>query len=405
MEWYFSEWAHYVVRWTHLITGIAWIGSSFYFMWLDAALEKPKAQTKPDVEGELWMVHSGGFYEVERKRITPATMPAKLHWFKYEALFTWISGICLLVLAYYLNASAMMIDSGKTQLTAEQSIYLSVGTLIITWFLYDGLWQSTIGKKLPGLALAISLSIVASAAFLFAHYFSGRAAAIHLGAMMGTWMVANVWVRILPAQSKMVDATREGRTPDYALSGHAKKRSVHNTYMTFPVLFMMLSNHFPHTFGNSMNAVILLLMIVFGAGVRHVMVAKDRSRYWILVPTAASALALVFTAATQKESDGAGTSKIDRNQVVKFSVIQDIVQRRCVTCHADKPAISTFGPSPGGVKLDLTQGLAERLKSLTDKIQLRVIQTRTMPPANISHLQDDERELIGLWLSQGAKPE
>jgi uncharacterized membrane protein len=394
-----TEWTAYLFRWIHLITGISWIGSSFYFMWLDAALEPP-AEPKPDVEGELWMVHSGGFYEVERKRIGPGRMPKTLHWFKYEALFTWITGVFLLGIVYYLNAGAFMVDPAVSPISPGGAVALGVGTLVATWFIYDGLWQSPIGKKHGGLATAISLLLAGGAAFLFCHYFSGRAAFIHTGAMFGTWMVANVWVRILPAQQKMIDATKRGETPDFAHSGHAKRRSVHNTYMTFPVLFMMLSNHYSNAYGQAHNWLTLMLLIVLGASIRHVMVAKDGKGKWAAIPAGISALALVALGATP----GPGATAVGDaagGAPVRFQQVEAVIQSRCVACHASEPAIRDFGPAPGGVRFDSP----ERIHALAERIKFRAVVTKTMPLANRTQITEEERALLGRWIDQGARTE
>lgn len=398
MDLHWGDWGGYIIRWVHLITGISWIGSSFYFMWLDASLEQPKTH-KPDVEGELWMVHSGGFYEVERKRIGPGTMPQTLHWFKYEALFTWISGVCLLIVAYYMHASAFMVDPAVSDLTPEAAVGVSVFALISSWFLYDGLWQ-TVGKKQPTVATAISLLLAAAYAYGFCLYLPGRAAFIHMGALFGTWMVANVWVRILPAQQKMIDATKEGKTPDFAHSGHAKRRSVHNTYMTFPVLFMMLSNHYPHTYSGPLNWLMLILLIIFGASVRHVMVTKEGKGKWAIAPAAVTAIALVLIAGNvfKKSASSAEAVAVVNTAPVKFTEVHAVINSRCVSCHASDPAIKTFGAAPGGVQFDTP----ERIRSLAARIKFRAVQTRTMPVANMTQITDAEREILGRWVDQGA---
>jgi uncharacterized membrane protein len=396
---HFGDWTSYFIRWVHLITGISWIGSSFYFMWLDSALEKPLAD-KSDVEGELWMVHSGGFYEVERKKITSANMPKTLHWFKYEALFTWISGASLLAFAYYRNASAYMVDPSVSELSPVVAVTGSISALILSWFIYDGLWQSFIGKKLPVLASALSLLIAGLFAYLFCHYLSGRAAFLHMGAMFGTWMVANVWVRILPAQQKMVDATRENRTPDYTQSGHAKRRSVHNTYMTFPVLFMMLSNHYAMTYSGSENWITLIFLIIFGASVRHTMIVQGRKRPISGFISVVSLSILIGFSAYQTRSklDNLST-RSETSEKVSFSVVHSIIQSRCLSCHSKDPVIKTFGPMPGGVSFETT----ERIQALAPRIKFRAVVTKTMPLANQTQITEEERQLLGRWIDQGAR--
>ncbi|MEK7354934.1 MAG: urate hydroxylase PuuD, partial [Bdellovibrionota bacterium] len=212
-----AEWLNLLLRWAHLITGIAWIGSSFYFMWLDSSLEAPPP-SKKDVEGELWMVHSGGFYLVERKLIEPGSMPKTLHWFKYEALFTLITGFLLLNLVYYFSGGAFLLDPSVSNISHGTGVALGLGVLIVSWIVYDLIWQSKLALEKNAIALTASLALACGAAYVLCHYLSGRAAFIHLGAMFGTIMVVNVWMRILPSQQKMIDATKEGRKPDYTLS-------------------------------------------------------------------------------------------------------------------------------------------------------------------------------------------
>lgn len=366
-------------------------------MWLDSALEKP-TESKPDVEGELWMVHSGGFYEVERKKITSKNMPKTLHWFKYEALLTWVSGITLLGIVYYLNAAAYLVDPLVSNLSSTEAVLGSVFALGLSWFLYDGLWE-TLGKTNPKVATVLSIILAGSFAYGFCHFLSGRAAFIHMGALFGTWMVANVWIRILPAQQKMVDATREGKIPDYTHSGHAKRRSVHNTYMTFPVLFMMLSNHYPNTYSGHWNWVLLFLLIIFGASVRHVMVAKKRNGKWAIVSSALSLLALVTVSSikTHSSSEFIGEDK----SPVSFQNVSAIIQNRCVSCHSSNPEIKTFGPMPGGVSFESP----DRIKKLASRIKFRAVTTKTMPIANLTKISDEERSILGRWVDQGARAE
>jgi len=395
MNLHLHDWLSLLTRWTHLITGIAWIGSSFYFMWLDAHLTPPET-LNPDVEGELWMTHSGGFYRVERRRIAAGCMPKTLHWFKYEALFTLISGIFLLGIAYYLNGGAYLVDPEVYNISPTAAAAFSIGTLIASWFIYDTLWQSPLGKKHPAAATALSLLLAAGAAIGYCQCLSGRAAFIHVGAMFGTIMVANVWVRILPAQQKMIDATDQGKTPDFTLSAQAKRRSVHNSYMTFPVLFMMLSNHYAVTYGHSKNWVILILLILLGASIRHVMLAKKgpsagASKQLAAIAAALCLLTLVGLTATPSSTPN------DSSQI-SFQQVRNVIHQRCLPCHATHPADATFGPSPGGVHFETS----ERIKSLASRIRVRVVETKTMPLANRTGITEQERTLLGQWVDQGA---
>jgi len=268
------EWLGYLLRWGHLIAGISWIGSSFYFIWLDKALTLPE-KPKENVEGEVWMVHSGGFYQVERRKIGPGQMPKTLHWFKWEAAFTWITGVLLMVVVYYAGGGALLFDSEKSSQNVTQAILLSLSLLPVSWFVYDGLWNSSLGKNVR-LASALSMALFVALVELLCRFFGGRAAYMHVGAVLGTLMVANVWVRILPAQQKMIDATQEGKQPDFSLSAKAKLRSVHNSYLTLPVLFLMLSNHYPMTYGSEKASWILFLLFVLGASVRHYKITKEK---------------------------------------------------------------------------------------------------------------------------------
>jgi uncharacterized membrane protein len=365
-------------------------------MWLDANLLPPDpALAKTDVEGELWMVHSGGFYEVERKKIGPGSMPKILHWFKYEALFTWISGFFLLGIVYYGNAGAFLIDPDVRAISHGTGVLIGIGTLAVSWFVYDGLWQSKLGREKTGIASVISLIFAGSVAFGFCKFLSGRAAYIHTGAMFGTWMVANVWVRILPAQQKMVDATKAGKTPDYSLSGQAKRRSVHNTYMTYPVLFMMLSNHYPQAYHHHLNWLILFLLIIFGASIRHVMVAKEGKGMWAVMPAMAAGLALVLVAG---DFSGGTSLSVDTGPRVSFAQVETVMKARCVVCHSADPQIKSFGATPGGVSFETS----DKIHALAERIKYRAVTTKSMPLANMTHITDEEREILGRWVDQGS---
>lgn len=395
-----QDWLNLFLRWIHLLTGIAWIGSSFYFMWLDANLLPPEAK-KPDVEGELWMVHSGGFYLVERKLIGPGSMPKVLHWFKYEALFTWISGILLLSLIYYFTNGAYLLDPNVARIGAGQGALIGIGTLVVSWFVYDLLWESKFAATYGRFATFLSLALATIAGYVFCSFLSGRAAYIHLGAMFGTIMVANVWVRILPSQRKMVDATKEGRKPDFTLSAKAKRRSVHNSYMTFPVLFMMISNHYGNTYGSSHNFIVLCLLVILGVTIRHVMIAKDATGKWAILPALVSLVALVFLTAPS----GAGFlahGNLENGNVkqgkVTFLQARAILENRCVACHSQNPKMTQFGSVPGGVYFESP----EQIHAFAERIKMRAVTTKTMPLQNLTQMTDEERAILGAWIDSGA---
>jgi uncharacterized membrane protein len=397
-----NEWLHLLLRWAHLIAGIAWIGSSFYFIWLDSHLTA-SSRGKEGVEGELWMVHSGGFYQVEKYRIRPGWMPDKeLHWFKYEALLTWITGFLLLNVVYYLTGGAFLVDPAVSSISTPAAVALGLGSLAVSWLVYDGLFVSPLARR-GGWAVGLSFALLGALILGLTHVFSGRAAYIHVGAVLGTLMVANVWIRILPAQRQMLEATRAGKEADHELGKAAKRRSVHNSYMTLPVLFIMLSNHFPTTYASPHSAGVLALLIVLGAAFRHYMIVGSRVSW--LVPLVATGLLglVILTAPALQESatQGQDVAAARAQPAVPFAQAQAIVQSRCVACHAARPADATFGPMPGGVSFEEP----ERMRTLAERIKFRAVVSRTMPLANKTGITDEERALLGRWVDQGAKLE
>ena len=381
-----SDWANLLLRWAHFIAGIAWIGSSFYFIWLDRALTKP-AQARPGVEGDLWMVHSGGFYQVEKRRPAPGEIPAVLHWFKWEAMLTWLTGIALLILVFYVG-SAYLLDPTISRISRPAAIAVGIGMLVLGWPIYDGLWRSPLARR-AGVAAAISLVLLAAVTLVACRLFSGRAAFMHIGALLGTIMVANVWERILPAQQQMLDATRAGRPADFSLGERAKQRSVHNSYMTFPVLFIMLSNHFPATYASPVNWLVLLLLCVAGGSIRHVMIGRAPAARWALAPAAAALAAAMFLSLPKGAAAGSAPS---------FAAVRAVIQQRCQPCHSQYQTDRSLGPAPGGVTFDTPESIAR----LAERIRVRAVETKTMPLANKTGITDAERELLARWIAAGA---
>ena len=378
------DWVNLVVRVLHLTAGIAWIGSSLYFIWLDRHLTTP-TPPRPRVEGEIWMVHSGGFYRVEKKRIGPEEMPAVLHWFKWEAALTWASGIVLLAVVYYWAGGTLLVDPGVSALSVGQAILVSLGTLVVGWFVYHGLWRSPFARQ-PALAGALSLVLLALVTLLLFQLLSGRAAYIHVGSMLGTLMVANVWAVILPAQQQMIDATTRGAEPDFALGEHAKRRSVHNSYMTLPVLFLMLSTHFPQTYGHRLGWLILLLLFVAGAAARHAMIGRGPRRLWSLVPALGAFAAVVVLATPRRATSAAGAG-------VAFADIRNVIHLRCLTCHSAYPTDDLFRAAPNGITFDTP----DQIRVSASRIIERAAVQRTMPPGNKTRMTDDERALLSRW--------
>jgi uncharacterized membrane protein len=286
-----QEWLDLIVRWVHVVTAIAWIGSSFFFMWLDSHLEKPAAPRR-GIEGELWMTHSGGFYRVEKIKVAPDEMPRTLHWFKWEAAFTWMSGVLLLAIVYYLGSGLDFLDSRLAAFGSGGVIIFAAVVLAAAWLVYDTLYMSPLARTAA--APLIGCALLVAAAYALTHVMTGRAAYVHVGAIIGTVMAANVWVRIIPAQRELVAATKEGREPDPALGQRAKQRSVHNNYLTLPVVFIMISNHFSSTYGDAWNWAVLAGLALVGAGVRHFFNLRNKGQnaWWIWAVAAAAMVAL-----------------------------------------------------------------------------------------------------------------
>ncbi|MBX3218320.1 MAG: urate hydroxylase PuuD [Labilithrix sp.] len=277
-----TEWLNLSVRWIHVIAGIMWIGSSLFFNWLDARIEKNERTKEKGIEGELWMVHSGGFYDVEKTLVAPKVMPKHLHWFKWEAMFTMLSGWLLLDIVFFQGGAVTLIDPNVSDLSPTTAVALSIGVLVASWFVYDVLWRSPLTANVP-IGAVITYGLVLGVLYFLSHKVSGRAAFLLTGGMMGTWMATNVWVHIIPAQKGLVKAVTEGKKPDEKLAKHAKTRSRHNNYMTYPVVLIMLSNHFPGVYGHQYNWIILAGLIVVGASIRHLQNVKKELAPGILI--------------------------------------------------------------------------------------------------------------------------
>jgi uncharacterized membrane protein len=388
------DWLNVGLRWGHLIAGIGWIGTSLYFMWLDASLTKPDPP-RPDVEGQTWLLHSGGFYLVERRTLPSGQLPSPIHWFKWEAAMTWLTGFPLLVIVYYLTRGVYLVDPAVSSITPGAAVAVGIGLLVVSWIVYDVLWTSPLARGRGRAATALSWVLLLTVVYALTRVLSGRAAYIHVGAMLGTIMVANVWIRIVPAQRNLIAAAGAGRTPDGTLSTRAKHRSTHNSYVTFPVIFTMLSNHYPATYGHPLNWLILWLLILVGAGMRHVMIARERGKPadWWLVPVTAAVAAVVYL--TSPAWLGGTVGGGDR---VAFTAVKEVIDRRCVTCHSRTPTDDVFRIPPNGVTFDTPEGI----RAHAETIRARAVVTRTMPLGNKTGMTDAERRLLGRWLDQGA---
>lgn len=389
------DWANLLVRWFHVIAGIWWIGSSLHFVTLDNSFQPPK-EPRDGVDGETFMVHGGFYYLVEKRFMQPGKMPERLMWFKWEATFTWLSGMTLLAIAYYFTGGSLLIDKEVADITLSQAIMLSLGTVLGCWVVYDLMWQ-TIGKKNETVGTALSIMGLVGVAYGLCHAFSGRAAFIHFGAILGTIMVANVWIRILPGQQKMLDDALAGKTPDYSQGKYAKVRSVHNSYMTFPVIFAMISNHYAATFGHQQNWIVLLLIFIFGAGIRHFQITHERGKTatWVLLP---AALALAATVSmTWPKAAPTGGSQTPADQV-PFWKVQAIVATRCTPCHATVPSQPGYDISeaPKGVLLETP----EQIRAQAQQIKQQSVTSRAMPFGNMTKITKEERETLGKWVDQ-----
>ena len=392
MDPYIGDWLNLIVRWAHVITGIAWIGSSFFFMWLDAHLEPPGAGKK-GVSGELWLVHSGGFYEVNKITVAPEAMPRTLHWFKWEAGFTWITGMLLLALLYYLGADVYMVEAGGGGPTPAAAVAFGIGAIVLSWIVYDALWASPFGKTRHAAAI-VSWMLLAALAYGLGQLLPGRAAFIHVGAVLGTLMAANVWMRIIPAQRQLVKARTDGVEPDATLGARAKQRSVHNNYMTLPVVFVMLSSHYPATFGHPYNWLVLLALIAIGALVRHVFNLRNAGaagKGWWFMAAAAAAMAVLVVLARPAGFGGAGDD-------VSFADVRLVIQTHCLACHAETPTHESFDQPPKGVVFE-TPG---QIKQRAPLIHAVAVASKAMPLGNETRMTDVERALLGSWVKSGA---
>jgi uncharacterized membrane protein len=388
------DWLNIGLRWTHLIAGIGWIGTSLYFMWLDAALIRSNLP-RPDVEGYTWLLHSGGFYLVERRKLPPGQLPSPIHWFKWEAGMTFLTGFPLLVLVYYMTGGVYLVDPAVSSITPGWAVVVGVGLLVVAWIVYDVIWTSPLARDRGRAATILSWALLFAVVYALTRVLSGRAAFIHVGAMLGTIMVANVWMRIIPAQRDLIAAAEAGRTPDYTLSTRAKQRSTHNSYVTFPVIFMMLSNHYPATYGHPLNWLVLSLLVVVGVAARQVMLARDKGTPtdWWLVPAAAALVVAVYL--TSPAWLGGVTRGGDR---VAFTAVKDVIDRRCISCHSRTPTDEVFRIAPNGVTFDAP----ESVRAHAETIRTRVVLLRNMPLANKTGMTDVERALLARWLAQGA---
>jgi uncharacterized membrane protein len=395
MESYIIEILNLFGRWLHMITGIAWIGASFYFVWLDNHLLPPRKESDAEqgVGGEVWSVHGGGMYHAQKYLTSPPAMPEHLHWFKWEAYSTFLSGLFLLALVYWYGAEIYTIDPQVMALSKPVAIAIGIASLVLGWLVYDLLCRTAISRNEKQLGLAVFV-LVCLSAFLLCQVFSGRAAFIHFGGMLGTIMVANVYSVIIPGQKKMIAAIEAGEAPDPVHGLRGKQRSVHNTYFTLPVLFVMISNHYALSYTHSYNWLILIALSLAGALIRVYFVERHKGAASPLpLLVAGILLATVIVAAAPRPT---GPSS---GEAVSFGEVKQIISSRCTACHSQTPTQAGFASAPLGVMFDNDdQVLAQAVK-----IHQQSVVSKVMPIANLTGMTDLERNKIGRWFNAGAK--
>lgn len=391
---YMLDWASLLLRWLHVIVAIAWIGSSFYFVWLDNHLTPPEDARlrEQGVGGELWAVHGGGFYNPQKYLGAPPKLPPHLHWFYWESYSTWMSGFALFTVVYLLNPKTYLIDPAVAQLSSPLAVILALGFLTSGWLVYDGLCR-VFGQRDKILSYAVA-ALMALAAWLACHLFAGRAAFLLVGAMIATIMSANVFFWIIPGQRKIVAAMQAGAPVDPVHGQRGKQRSVHNTYFTLPVLFAMLSNHYGMTYGHAHNWLVLVLIMVAGVLVRQFFILRHKGKTNWGFPVAAVALLSgvafwIVPAPPAAVNNGTGLSPQQH-----FAAAKKVIEARCVQCHSAKPSLLDF-PAKG---LLLDQDAV-----IKDKVQLieqQVVQQKLMPLGNLTAMTEEERAVIAAWAAQ-----
>jgi len=392
------HWAEFAVRWLHVITAIAWIGSSFYFIALDLGLNR---NVPGPADGEEWQVHGGGFYHIQKYMVAPAAMPEHLTWFKWESYATWLSGVALLILLYWVGAEMYLIDWRVMELAPWQAIVISGLSLVVGWVAYDLMCKSKLGDT-PTLLMILLFAVIVVLSWAYAQVFSGRAALLHLGALTATIMTANVAMIIIPNQKIVVADLKAGRTPDPKYGKIAKLRSTHNNYLTLPVIFLMLSNHYPLAFASEWNWLIGSLVFLMGVTIRHffnTMHARKGMPWWTWGATAAIFAAIVWLSVLPLMRDdpveAAALSPRDARFAAhaQFPEVSDLVYANCASCHAAEVYMPGLARAPGGVMLDSDARIAAQAQA----IYLQAGASHAMPPGNFAFLTEEDRALIRRW--------
>jgi len=390
MDLVLHEWLGMILRWLHVVAGIAWIGSSFYFIHLDLSL-KPRDDLPQGVQGEAWQVHGGGFYHMVKYLVAPQRMPDELTWFKWEAYTTWLSGFALLVVVYYLGAELYLVDKSAWDMPGVAAALLSFGALVLAWLGYEALCRSPLAGDFRVVA-GIGYVALVLLTYLFTHVFSGRGAFVEIGALVGTMMVANVFVVIIPNQRKTVAALLAGRPPDPAWGKQAKLRSVHNNYLTLPVVFLMIATHYPLLFATRYNWVIVAIVLALGPVIRHFFNSRHAGRgspwwTWAVAAAGMAAIAWLSAAGPREARIGAAVGP------VTFAQAAEIVATRCAMCHAEEPVWAGIATAPRGVMLDSPT----RVRALAGPIAVNAARSAAMPPGNVTDMTADERAILAAW--------
>jgi uncharacterized membrane protein len=400
------EWLNFAVRWLHVITAIAWIGSSFYFIALDLGLVK-RPGLPVGAYGEEWQVHGGGFYHIQKYLVAPASMPEHLTWFKWESYATWLSGFALLCVVYYGGADLFLIDRTVLDIEPWQAICLSLASLAVGWILYDLLCKSPLGRNTWGLMAFLYVVLIAMA-WGYTQVFTGRAAFLHLGAFTATIMSANVFFIIIPNQKIVVADLIAGRTPDPKYGVIAKQRSLHNNYLTLPVIFFMLSNHYPLAFATEFNWIIAALVFLMGVTIRHwfnTTHARKGKPTWTWLVTVLIFIVIMWLSTVPKvltgEEEQVSLSTREQTFVANghFEAVRDVVQGRCSMCHAAEPVWEGIARAPKNVKLETDGEIAAHAR----EIYLQAGRSHAMPPGNITDLSPEERQLLVAWYETTVK--
>ncbi|WP_173934911.1 urate hydroxylase PuuD [Chelativorans sp. Marseille-P2723] len=394
------EWLSFAVRWVHVVTAIAWIGSSFYFIALDLGLVQRPGLPK-GAHGEEWQVHGGGFYHIQKYLVAPASLPEHLTWFKWESYSTWLSGFALLAIVYYAGADLYLIDRNVLDVSAPAAILISIASIGLGWLLYDALCRSSLGKSDTALMLVLYLVLVAMS-WGYTQLFTGRAAFLHMGAFTATIMTANVFLIIIPNQKIVVADLKAGRKPDPRLGQQAKQRSLHNNYLTLPVIFLMLSNHYPLAFGTQFNWVIASLVFLIGMLIRHyfnTVHARQGNPHWTWAVSAILFVVIMWLSTAPQVLTGERRASAAEERFVAsahFPAVRNTVLGRCAMCHAAEPGFEGIGTAPKGVELETDADIAAHAR----EIYLQAGLSHAMPPGNLTAMTEDERRLLVTWFKE-----